>query len=94
MASTIIILFVCCVQSLGCVQLFVALWTVVHQALLTRGYSRQDYWSGVPFPPLGDLPDPDTESVFLVPPTLTGRFFTIEPFEKPPSFSYRVLIHQ
>ena len=40
------------------VQLFVTLWTVAHQALMSMGFSRQEYWSGLPFPSSGDLPDP------------------------------------
>ena len=46
------------VKLLGRVQLFVTLWTVAHQAPLSMGISRQGYWSGLPFPPSGDLPDP------------------------------------
>ena len=42
----------------GRVRLFVTLWTVTHQAPLSTGLSRQEYWSGLPFPPPGDLPDP------------------------------------
>ena len=41
------------------VQLFATLWTVAHQAPLSMGFSRQEYWSGLPCPPPGDLPDPD-----------------------------------
>ena len=37
------------------VQLFVTLWTIDHQAPLCMGFSRQEYWSGLPFPPPGDL---------------------------------------
>ena len=40
------------------VQLFVTPWTVAHQAPLSLGFSRQEYWSGLPRPPLGDLPNP------------------------------------
>ena len=47
-----------CVQLLSHVLLFVAPWTVAHQAPLSVGFSRQECWSGLPFPPLGDLPDP------------------------------------
>ena len=43
------------------VQLFVIPWTVAHQAPLSIGLSRQEYWSGMPFPSLGDLPDPEIE---------------------------------
>ena len=47
------------------VQLFVTPWTVAHQAPLSMGFSRQEYWSGVPFPSPGDLPDPGIEPVSL-----------------------------
>ena len=43
------------------------------------GFSRQEYWSGFPFPTLGDLPDPGNEPGSLVPPALAGRFFATEP---------------
>ena len=44
-------------QSLKHIQLFVTAWTVAHQAPLSMRFSRQEYWSGLPFPPPGDLPD-------------------------------------
>ena len=54
--------FVCeCAQLLNCVQLFVSQWTIVHQAPLSMGFSRQEYRSELPFPPPGDLPDPEIE---------------------------------
>ena len=46
------------VKSLSRVRLFATLWTVAHQAPLSMGFSRQEYWSGLPFPSPGDLPDP------------------------------------
>ena len=46
------------------VQLCAALWTVALQAPLSMGFSRQDYWSGLPFPSPGDLPDPGIKQVF------------------------------
>ena len=46
------------VQSLSRVRLFVTPWTVARQAPLSTGFSRQECWSGVPFPSPGDLPDP------------------------------------
>ena len=46
------------VWSLSHVQLFATLWTVAHQALLSMDFSRQEYWSGLPFPSSGDLPEP------------------------------------
>ena len=61
---------------LSWVQLFETSWTVSHQAPLTMGFSRQEHWHGLPFPPPGDLPDPGTEPVSLASPALAGRFFT------------------
>ena len=49
---------------------------VAHQAPLSIGFSRQEYWSRLPFPSSGDLPDPRTE---LTSPALAGGFFTTEP---------------
>ena len=51
-------------------------WTVAHQAPPSTGFSRQVYWSRLPCPPPGDLPDPGTESASLKCPALAGRFFT------------------
>ena len=45
-------------QLLSHIQLFATPWTVAHQAPLSLGFSRQEYWSGSPFPSPGDLPDP------------------------------------
>ena len=64
-----------CAQSLNCVQLFVTPQTVAHQAPLSMKFSRQEYWSGLPFPSPGDLPDPGIKSASLVSPSLTNRFF-------------------
>ena len=58
------------------VRLIVILWTIAHQASLSLGFSRQEYWSGLPCPPPGDLPNPGTEPVTLLSPALPGRFFT------------------
>ena len=52
------------------------LWTVAHQAPLSMGFSRQEYWSGLPCPPPGDLPNPEIESVSLRSPALADRFLT------------------
>ena len=46
------------VKLLSCVQPFATLWTVAHQVPPSMGFSRQEYWSGLPFPSPGDLPDP------------------------------------
>ena len=47
--------------SLSCARLFVTSWTVAHQAPLSVGFSRQEYWGGLPSPPPGDLPNPGME---------------------------------
>ena len=57
-------------------------WTVAHQAPLCIGFSRQEYWRGLPFPPPGDLADPGMEPTPPVSPALAGKFFTTEPFEQ------------
>ena len=54
-------------------------WTVAHQAPLSMGFSRQEYWSGLPFPPSGNLPNLGIELVSLASPVLVGGFFTTEP---------------
>jgi len=59
------------------VQLFVISWTVACQAPLPVEFSRQEYWSWLPFPTPEDLPDSGFEPESLVPPTLAGRLFTI-----------------
>ena len=51
-------------------------WTVARQAPLSMGFQRQEYWSGLPFPSPGDLPDPGIEPTS---PALVGEFFTTEP---------------
>ena len=60
----------------SCVQLFATLWTIAFKAPLSVGFSRQEYWSGLPFPPPGDLPDPRIEPKSPVSLALAGRFFT------------------
>ena len=59
----------------SCVQPFSTPWTLACQASLSMGFPRQEYLSGLPFPPLGDLPDPGTEPSSFPSPALTGRFF-------------------
>ena len=58
------------------VWLFVTLGTVAHQAPPSMGFSRQKYWSGLPFPSPGGLPYPGIEPASLTPPALTGSFLT------------------
>ena len=61
-----------CAKSLQ-LCLFVTLWTVARQAPLSMGFSRQEYWSGLPFPPSGDLPNSETELTSLTSPALAGH---------------------
>ena len=51
-------------NSFSCVQLFETPWTLADQALLSMGFSRQEYWSGLPCPSPGDLPDPGIKPMF------------------------------
>ena len=52
------------------------LWPVARQAPLSMGFSRQEYWSELPCPHPGDLPNPGTQPGSLASPALAGRFFT------------------
>ena len=70
---------VCVLSCFTCVGLFVTLWTLSHQASLSMQFSRQEYWSGLPCPPPGDLPYPGIEPCefnFLHLPVLANRVFT------------------
>ena len=58
------------------VQVFATPWTVARQAPLSIGFSRQECWSGVPIPPLGNLPNPGIEPASFMFPALAGGFFT------------------
>ena len=65
-----------CLHVVCCVQLILTLWTVARQAPLSMGLSRQEYWSGLPFPPPGDLPDPGIEPACLTSPAAADEVFT------------------
>ena len=67
------------VKSLSRVQLFAILWTVVYQASLSMGFSGQEYWSALPFPSPGDLPDPGIEPRS---PALQADALPSEPLDK------------
>ena len=60
-----------CAQLLGCTWFFETLWTVARQAHLSMGFSRQEYWSGLPFPPPGGLPNPGMEPMSPMSPALS-----------------------
>ena len=62
------------VKSLNRVRLFVTSWIIAHRAPPSMGFSRQEYWSGLPFPSPGDLPNPGIESKS---PAIAGRRFNL-----------------
>ena len=66
---------VCVLGAQSCLT-FVTPWTVAFQDPLSMGFFRQEYWSGLPFPSAGDLPDPGIKPESLTSPALAGRFFT------------------
>ena len=67
------------VKSLSRVRLFATPWTVAYQASQSIGFSRKEYWSGLPLLSPGDLPDPGIEPGS---PALAGSFFTTKPLGK------------
>ena len=70
----------CMLSPFSHVQLFVTPWTVARRAPLSMGFSRQEYWSGLPFPSSGNRPNPGIKPAS---PALAGGFFTTEPRGKP-----------
>ena len=66
----------CMLNRFSCVELFMTLWTVACQDPLSMGFSRQEYWSGLPRPPPEDLPHSGIEPASLRTPALAGGFFT------------------
>ena len=70
-------------QMLSRVRLFATQWTVTHQSPLSMEFYWEEYWSGLPFPPLGDFSNPGLKPASAVSPELAGRFFTTEPPGKP-----------
>ena len=69
-------LFCCCLVTKLCPSVFITLCTVVHLTSLSMGFPRQEHWIGLPFPSLGNLPDPGIKPASL---TFIGGFFTTEP---------------
>ena len=78
LTTTLIIdrLCVCMLSRFSGDQLFVTPWTIAHQGPLSKGFFRQEYWSGLPCPSPRDLPDPGMEPMSLTSPALAGGFFT------------------
>ena len=73
----------CLLSRFSCVALFVTLWTESLQAPLSMGFPRQEYWSGLPCPPPGDLPDPGIRPASLMSLASAGGFFTTNTTWKP-----------
>ena len=67
----------------------VTLWTVARQAPMCMGFSRREYWSGLPSPPPGDLPNPGIKPRSLSSPALAGRFFTTSVTWEAPVIYYK-----
>ena len=78
----------CVLSCFSCVQLFVTQWTIAHQAPLSLGFSRQEYWSGLPCPPPGDIPDPELKLAPFTSPAQAGRFFTASATWEPQRMEY------
>ena len=78
----------CCLVSKSCP--FATPWTAAHQAPLSMGFSRQEYWSGLPFPSPGDLPYP---GIKLMSPALASRFFTTQSPQYPLSSLVSTTVH-
>ena len=80
-----------CARMLSCfsgVQLFATLWTIACQAPLSMGFSREEYQSRLPCPPLEDLPNPRIKPESLMFPALAGKFFTTSATWEPPKCKY------
>ena len=91
---------VCVLSHFSSVWLCVTPWTVTCQASLSMGFSRQEYWGGLPCPPPEDLPNPGIKPASLKSPALAGRFFTTSTTWEAPvnnihlyKFIQKVLIH-
>ena len=65
------------------VQLFATPWTIAHQAPLSMGFFRQEYWSGLPFPPPEDLPDPGIKPMLPVSPALQQILYQLSQLYPP-----------
>ena len=77
----------CVLNRFSHVRLFVTPWTVAHQAPLSMGFSRQEYWSGLPLPSPGDLPDSGIELVSPVVPAVQADYLPLNHQGSPDSYS-------
>ena len=69
------------------VRLFVTSWTAGRETPLSVGFSRPEYWSGLPCPPPGDLPNLEIQLTSLASPAFAGRYFTTVPPRRPIFFA-------
>ena len=76
-----------CAKSLSHIRLFASLWVVAYQAPLSTELSRQEYWSGLPFPSPGDLPDSGIEPSRLTSHALAGEFLTTSTIWEAPNIN-------
>ena len=81
-----------CAQSLSGVRLFVTPWTIACQAPLSMEFSRQEYWSMLPFPTPGNLPNPRIKPISLASPALAGRLFLTALPRKPNTIYYHLYV--
>ena len=84
----------CVLSHFSRVWVFATLQTVACQAPLSMGFSREEYWSGLPFPSPGDLPDPGIQPTSFTSPALAGRFFITSATWKMPRHHTQTRKHQ
>ena len=77
LSLSFLLIYVCILSRYSHVLLFVTLWTVARQTALSMGFPGQEYWSVLPCPPPGVLPDPGIKAASFMSPALAGGFFTI-----------------
>ena len=82
----------CVLSHFSRVQLFVTPWTVAHQAHLSMGFSRQEYWSELLGPPPVDLSNSGIKSTSFMSPALAGRFFTTSATWEAQTILYKEII--
>ena len=78
--------FMCMLSHFSHVRLFMILWAVAVQSPLSMRFYRQEYWDGLPCPPLGNLPDPGMEFTFAVSPALQADSLLLVPLGKPSNY--------
>ena len=76
---------------LGCVLFFETPWSVAHQASLSMGFPRQEYWNQLPFPSPGDFPDPGIKPMSPVSPALAGRFLSLSHLGSPKTLILNII---